>query len=327
MEIDEAGDASLSALQLTPAQIARRVTLPLHHDDHVVTRQETSSAAIDLIAGGVAGSAGIVVGHPFDSIKVRMQMASSASTSSAAAISAGSQYGGISTLFRGIGAPFVMAALINSSIFVTYGESGRIWDKYNGSSSFLTTSKQFICGGIAGIVSSLIICPTEHVKIRLQTQKSRADIVYRNTFDAAKRILTSHGFTGLYRGFTSTCLRQSPGFAAYFGTYDQLKEQGQQCFGSDHLWLSSIVAGGVAGSLSWAVVYPIDLIKSRIQALPLTAAKDELTMWSIVAKIVKEQGWSSLYRGFGITVFRAFPVNGIIFPTYELTSAVLNGTM
>ena len=27
----------------------------------------------DLAAGGVAGSAGVVVGHPFDSIKVRMQ--------------------------------------------------------------------------------------------------------------------------------------------------------------------------------------------------------------------------------------------------------------
>lgn len=330
MEVDSTHDAS-SALQLTPAQIARRITSPLHHDGNVpVSATETSDAVNDLIAGGIAGSAGIAVGHPFDSIKVRMQMMASGSVgnggSAAAAISStGSEYGKITTLFRGIGAPVAMAALVNASIFTTYGESSRLWERYAGQYDSNTVSKQIVCGGFTGIVSSFIICPTEHVKVRLQTQRHGGNVVYRNSFDAAKRILASHGATGLYRGFASTCLRQAPGFAAYFGTYDELKAYGQSYFGEDHLWMASIMAGGVAGSLSWAVVYPVDLVKSRIQALPLTATSAERAFLNIAERVVKQQGWASLYRGLGITVLRAFPVNGIIFPTYEVTSAMLNG--
>jgi hypothetical protein len=35
---------------------------------------DKNNALQDIIAGGIAGSAGIIVGHPLDSLKVRMQM-------------------------------------------------------------------------------------------------------------------------------------------------------------------------------------------------------------------------------------------------------------
>ena len=59
----------------SPANIARRITLPFHATT-AESRQEAKSQCFhDLIAGAVAGSAGVVVGHPFDTVKVRMQMA------------------------------------------------------------------------------------------------------------------------------------------------------------------------------------------------------------------------------------------------------------
>ena len=33
--------------------------------------------------------------------------------------------------------------------------------------------------------------------------------------------------------------------------------------------------------------------------------------------IVKEHGWRYMFRGLGVTLCRAFPVNAIIFPVYE----------
>ena len=85
------------------------------------------TAVHDLIAGGVAGSASVIVGHPFDTIKVRMQVAPSAS-SAAGMSAAATSFGGVSSLFRGIGAPLSTAAVVNAIIFASYGATSRLWD-------------------------------------------------------------------------------------------------------------------------------------------------------------------------------------------------------
>ncbi len=88
---------------------------------HIVANETRNIAVFqDLIAGGIAGSFGVVVGYPLDSIKVRMQMGTASTV----------QFGGVASLFRGIGAPFATAALVNASIFCSYGKSTRLWDQY-----------------------------------------------------------------------------------------------------------------------------------------------------------------------------------------------------
>jgi len=290
----------------SPANIARRITLPFHATT-AESRQEAKSQCFhDLIAGAVAGSAGVVVGHPFDTVKVRMQMATHSPSFPASALQ-------LNGLMRGIAAPFAMAAFVNASIFTTFGETSRLWDKYrhvdNNTDSINwrenSIEKHLVCGGITGVISSLILAPAEHVKCRMQAGRE----VYGNSLDAGRSIWKAHGVCGLYRGLTATCLRQAPGFSIYFANYDIIKSR------MGESWIASIVAGGTAGSLSWAAVYPIDLIKSRIQVLPLTAQTSERSMWNVARVVWQQGGWRSLYRGIGITVLRAFPVNAVIFPT------------
>ena len=304
------------------SKIAKRITLPLHAPAGASRQQAKSNAIHDLIAGGVAGSAGVVIGHPMDSIKVKLQMASG--TSGALQLTG---------LMRGIAAPFAMAAFVNASVFLTFGEATRFWDNYlqagdertkgempTSSCRENSVNKNFVCGAVTGVISSLILAPTEHIKCRMQAGRE----AYANSLDAGRRIWETRGICGLYRGLTATCLRQAPGFAVYFSCYDDIKHRLQRSLGES--WAAPILAGGTAGSLSWAVVYPIDLIKSRIQVLPLDASKLERSMWNIARDIYQKGGWRSLYRGLGITVLRAFPVNGIIFPTYELTLGLLKNS-
>lgn len=310
--------------ETSPSKIARRITLPLHAPAGASRQQAKSNAIHDLIAGGVAGSAGIVIGHPMDSIKVRLQMASGTSSSAAGAFQ-------LTGLMRGIAAPFAMAAFVNASIFTTFGEASRFWDnnlqggdeRSAGEISSCredSINKNFVCGAVTGVISSLILAPTEHIKCRMQAGRE----TYANSLDAGRRIWETRGVSGLYRGLMATWLRQAPGFGVYFSCYDGIKHRLQKSLGES--WAAPILAGGTAGSLSWAVVYPIDLIKSRIQVLPLDTPKLERSMWNIARGIYRQGGWRSLYRGLGITVLRAFPVNAIIFPTYELTLAFLKNS-
>jgi hypothetical protein len=83
--------------------------------------------------------------------------------------------------------------------------------------------------------------------------------------------------------------------------------------------MSSVFSGGLAGAVTWAVVYPVDIIKSIVQTQPLSTEAKNRSMFAIGKKIINRHGWRYLFHGLGVTVLRAFPVNGMIFPVYELS--------
>jgi len=84
-----------------------------------------------------------------------------------------------------------------------------------------------------------------------------------------------------------------------------------------------IATGGLSRTLSWSIVYPLNLIKTWIQSLPHDRRARERDMVRVGLDVVRRHGWRALYSGFGITMMRAFLVNGIIFPTYQMTSEAL----
>jgi solute carrier family 25 carnitine/acylcarnitine transporter 20/29 len=326
-------------------------------EDSVSFQQTQTSVWKDLLAGGVAGTAGVAIGHPFDTIKVRLQQQQQRPSNPK--IPMVQLEGNASTyrgLYRGIGAPLATAAVVNASVFCVYGATSRLWDNHYPISattehSNLTTAtitKHAVCGLITGLTTSLMLCPIDYVKIRLQTMQLQPGIAstprpYSNmnsnsSFHLAKEILSSHhGLRGLYRGLFATILRQTPSLAAYFPVYHILKELIGEFFSSssisnnnnyitnnnnnkkDSLWWSSALAGGLAGCLSWTIVYPIDVIKSRIQSLPLDAPAKERSFLHIARSISRNEGFARLIfsRGLAVTLLRAFPVNGTIFFVYE----------
>eukprot|EP00586_Coscinodiscus_wailesii_P019480 CAMPEP_0172504026 /NCGR_PEP_ID=MMETSP1066-20121228/174681_1 /TAXON_ID=671091 /ORGANISM="Coscinodiscus wailesii, Strain CCMP2513" /LENGTH=399 /DNA_ID=CAMNT_0013280015 /DNA_START=124 /DNA_END=1323 /DNA_ORIENTATION=- len=290
--------------------------------EHCVVDEETSpeiNIAHDLIAGGVAGSASVVVGHPFDTVKVRLQM------SSASGGGGGMWKGGVSSLFRGMGAPLSTATLLNAVVFSSFGYSSRLWDGHFGvveGEGSADWRKNFICGSFAGLVNCLLICPTEHIKCRLQVQGSGNHPSYRGPLHVISSIYSSQGIRGLFRGWWVTSLREVPAFGLYFAIYDSLKEKINSVMDTSesHSWLACALAGGVSGSCTWAIVYPFDVIKTRIQTSSLDSTRVcDRRMWYVGRKIVRDYGWQFMFRGLGVTLFRAFPVNGIIFPVYEFT--------
>ncbi len=338
------------------------------------------TAMQDLIAGGVAGSASVIVGHPFDTYKVRLQTSPSHSTPTNPAA-----FGGISSLFRGMAPPLSTAAVVNALIFSAYGESSRIWDvcfpqitqmtnnttmscennmcsessssgnsnksansSGNSNSQQLEETKRvkaFVCGSIAGAVQALVICPTEHIKCRLQIQHGIGckDNIYKGPYDALEKIVHSNGISGLYRGFICTAWREIPAFGLYFATYDYVRETVTTILrtspaisdndedvvssiekNSSQEWAASALAGGFSGALTWAAIYPFDVIKTRIQTTPLNTPIERRRITYMFHTLWKEHGIKYFFRGLGVTLLRAFPVNAIIFPVYEFTLFELN---
>jgi len=109
------------------------------------------------------------------------------------------------------------------------------------------------------------------------------------------------------------------------------------------LWVRSC-AGAGANLICWGVMYPVDLVRCTLQAVPATAPTTAPTTAPATApaaampesgrrvvagalecarRLHAEGGVRRFYRGFWPTMLRAGPVAGAIMPTFELTLAWL----
>jgi solute carrier family 25 (mitochondrial carnitine/acylcarnitine transporter), member 20/29 len=129
-------------------------------------------------------------------------------------------------------------------------------------------SHVFLSGILTGMVSSVVLSPADHIRILLQKQ-IRAQR-YKGSLDAGRDIYRRHNIKGLYLGFTPTFLREVLSNAVYFYSYEyimRLFAGGKSS--SEAPIMGAFLAGGLAGSNSWLLTYPVDYLKTVIQSQDL----------------------------------------------------------
>jgi solute carrier family 25 carnitine/acylcarnitine transporter 20/29 len=87
--------------------------------------------------------------------------------------------------------------------------------------------------------------------------------------------------------------------------------------------LKILFCGGVAGVATWASVYPLDMIKTRLQAQALRARPEDqplmrpredrqaLNSFQLAKETYRTAGLKAFYRGLGVCSVRAFIVNAV----------------
>ena len=82
--------------------------------------------------------------------------------------------------------------------------------------------------------------------------------------DCLGHIVRTEGPQGLLRGSLLTLVRDVPAFCAYFATYETLRSKFQKEDGTIDLG-RTVVIGGLAGVIAWALALPLDSLKNRFQ--------------------------------------------------------------
>ncbi|XP_058147681.1 mitochondrial basic amino acids transporter isoform X2 [Dasypus novemcinctus] len=277
--------------------------------------------ALDFLAGCAGGVAGVLVGHPFDTVKVRLQVQSAEKA----------QYRGtvhcfqsiikqesVLGLYRGLGSPLMGLTFINALVFGVQGNSLRAL----GHDSPLN---QFLAGAAAGTIQCVVCCPMELAKTRLQLQDAGPARTYRGPLDCLAQIYRREGLRGVNRGMASTLLREAPSFGVYFLAYDVLT-RALGCEPGDRLLVPKLLlAGGTAGMASWLSTYPVDVVKSRLQADGLRGAPRYRGMLDCARQSYRAEGWRVFTRGLASTLLRAFPVNAATFATVTVVLTYARG--
>ncbi|XP_014500528.1 mitochondrial arginine transporter BAC2 [Vigna radiata var. radiata] len=279
-----------------------------------------SSTGKEFVAGGFGGTAGIISGYPLDTLRVMQQ--NSFNTASAFSILRNVVANeGPTALYRGMAAPLASVTFQNAMVFQIYAILSRAFsssDLVNDPPSYKGVALGGFC---SGAIQSMILSPVELVKIRLQLQNTSQSIETRKgPMKVAKNIWRIEGLRGMYRGLGITMLRDAPAHGLYFWTYEYAREKLHPgCRRSCEESLNTmLVSGGLAGVVSWVLSYPLDVIKTRLQAQTLSSQKYRGIL-DCLRKSVREEGYEVLWRGLGTAVARAFVVNGAIFSAYEIT--------
>lgn len=85
---------------------------------------------------------------------------------------------------------------------------------------------------------------------------------------------------------------------------------------------AELLAGGLAGVLSWIVNIPVDVVKTRIQSDSLSSPR-YCGIVDCFVKSCREEGFRVLFRGLAITCVRAFPTNAVTLVVYSKCLRVL----
>ncbi|KAI0015652.1 carrier protein YMC2 [Xylariomycetidae sp. FL0641] len=292
-----------------------------------------------FVAGVFSGIAKLTVGHPFDTIKVRLQTTTAARFAGPLQCTAQTLrregvrglYKGASpplvgwmfmdslmlgslTIYRGLLAEHVFAPVPATATASTDPAAARVRD--------LPPLGHGLAGVAAGWTVSFLAAPVEHVKARLQTQYAarKAARRYAGPLDCARRLYGAHGLRGVYRGLAATLLFRSF-FFFWWASYDVLSRalRGRTRLSAPavNFW-----AGGLSAQVFWLTSYPADVVKQRIMTDPLGGALGDgtrrFTRWSQAARAVyREGGVKGYWRGFVPCFLRAFPANAMALVAFE----------
>ncbi len=147
--------------------------------------------------------------------------------------------------------------------------------------------------------------------------------------DVALEIFRRRGLKGFYRGFFPTAMRET-GFGAYFGVYEAtlmyfsspseplphspqdrsplLSEAAQPQSHTkprSHSYPVLLLAGGLAGAMSWIVTFPFDVIKTRVQST-LSPGSDNpyRNTLSTIVHSYRQEGLRVFFHGLTPTLIR-----------------------
>ncbi|XP_077998456.1 mitochondrial basic amino acids transporter-like [Glandiceps talaboti] len=299
------------------------------------TMEEILLAGLNCAGGCIAGMASTVAGHPFDTVKVRLQTQQNIMAAQDPlrkipiyqgtwnCFKATIQSEGPHGLFKGMLSPMLGQGCINLILFgcerTIERQIQRIFGtemKYN----------HIIAGGAAGAVQSLVACPMELGKVRMQLQGQGQSHQfskvhtenYRGSINCIYRIYQQEGIRGCYRGMGVTLWRDAPGFMVYFGFFEYLCVKMKEWKQVEKLGIPDLaVLGGTAGMSSWVISHPFDVIKSRFQADGVKGDNKYSSAIDCLKKSVKGEGSRVLVKGIVPNLMRGFIVSAVIFPIEE----------
>lgn len=188
-------------------------------------------------------------------------------------------------------------------------------------------AESFVAGAFAGGMATAATYPLDLLRTRFAAQGPER--VYRSLMGSVQDIARKEGHRGFFRGCSAAVGQIVPYMGLFFATYESLRPSLSGLhdlpFGS-----GDALAGVVSSVLAKTGVFPLDLVRKRLQVQGPTRAlyvhrniPEYRGVFHTIAIIVRTQGVRGLYRGLTVSLFKAAPASAVTMWTYEESLKVL----
>ncbi|XP_065068972.1 mitochondrial substrate carrier family protein S-like [Rhopilema esculentum] len=245
---------------------------------------------IGLGVGVLYGVTNVCAGHPFDTIKTKMQAQTGFENQGMfKSFIKTLRTDGIRGLYRGCVPPLWGSGIYRSTQFAVFEGVYTYCNDFGKTQIPLTGGLQIrvlIGGAAASTARAIIETPLELAKVRRQTGQS-------------------WHLRGLYKGFGVTWCRTVGLMCTYFILVDTFRRNMSDQF--KRPILGPFLISGVAATLGWWVVWPLEYMKSQVQG----NYGQDMSTWKRLNMVFRERGgFFGLYRGIVPGSIRSFLANG-----------------
>ncbi|XP_001355836.3 mitochondrial 2-oxodicarboxylate carrier [Drosophila pseudoobscura] len=279
-----------------------------------------SRALFQFAAGGSAGLLELLLLHPLDVVKTRLQLQGVQAAAGELrytgvfdCISKIYSHEGVAAFWKGIVPPICSETPKRAAKFVVYEQAKPLFLFGALQPTALTHA---MAGALAGTLECFFLNPFEVVKITQQADRSDS----LNTLTVARRIVQTDGYgiKGLYRGITALMIRNAIFHFAYFGIYQGLKDEIPAYQHDLAEFFRRGAIGFFSSSISCLFSTTFDVAKSRIQGPQPTKGSIKYK-WTVptIKTIYEEEGFRALYKGLSVKIMRAGPGGAILMLAYE----------
>jgi len=182
----------------------------------------------------------------------------------------------------------------------------------------IPTAMRFVFGTASAMSATFFTHPVDVVKYAMQLQSGKSKPM--NSAQQAMAIYKTSGPGGLYQGLSASMMRQASYGTTRLGLYTSLIESFTGADGTPPPFWQKLSFSMVAGGIGAFVGNPFDLALVRMAAdstLPAAERRNYNGVFDAVSRIVRTEGFTSLWIGAGPTISRCIVLNMAQLTTYS----------
>lgn len=231
---------------------------------------------LGLLPGLFQGITRVLISYPADVIKIQMQKQLFTTTRKTVNYIIKND---IRKFYRGSSISFVTVGLERS---LQYYYLEKINKKYN---------NPYLSGFIVSFASSIYNLPMQYLTTNIALLNKGHDV---------NQYIKQTTYKDLYKGYFIETPKNVLGSTTYLGTYFKLRSMTENTNLYPYF-------GGISGTITWLVIFPIDTIKTEYQTTKNKKLSDIIFSRLIHDKKRPLDGIKSFYKGLTPVLLRTFP--------------------
>lgn len=265
---------------------------------------------VSMLAGALSGLVTRFITAPIDVVKIRMQLHSHSDYDNLVkAVRTIYQNEGVTAFWKGNIPAEVMYLIYGATEFTSFAVMNSQCTKWQQQMGVNVPApvQALTMGSIAGCCATAVSYPFDLLRTRLISHNKRN---FMSLTGEIRTIVATNGLAGFYGGGGLSLVYTVLGTGISFSTYSTVKDHSEGT-------MIEPFAGLIAGFVSRTSIYPMDLLRHRLQM------SIEVGAVNMAKRVFAREGLRGFYHGLLPALLKSAPATWISFHVYEWATQVL----